>query len=139
MAPYEQYVADDAFGLYGMRGEGESRSWERDDIDPKTIVVGVEHGSEAVGYPITKVESAGGLITDTVGGLGIVVVLADGELRIFENPGLDFEPRDGEFYADGTAWDGVTGEGDDGRRLGRLQARRLFAFAWQDAHGADTF
>ena len=71
MAPYEQYVSGDHFGLYGMRGTGDPRSWERSDIDAKTVVPGVERGDEAVGYPIPTVEASGGVVTDTVGGQDI--------------------------------------------------------------------
>lgn len=45
----------------------------------------------------------------------------------------------GTFRADGTRWEGATGEAADGRRLRRLPARRLFAFAWQDDHGPASF
>lgn len=139
MAPYERYVANDAFGLYGMRGEGEPRSWNRDDIAAKTVVLGVEHSDEAMGYSIPEVDATGGVITDTVGGLDIVVFLSDGEIHAFENPGFEFEPHDESFYADGTSWDSITGESADGRTLEQLPTRRLFAFAWQDAHGPDAF
>jgi len=66
MQPYERYAERDAFGLYGMRGEGEPRRWDRTDLDAKTIVLGVERDGDAVGYPIPVLESAGGTVTDTV-------------------------------------------------------------------------
>ncbi|MFB6308069.1 MAG: DUF3179 domain-containing protein [Haloarculaceae archaeon] len=138
MRPYEAYAAGDHFGLYGMRGAGEPREWNRDDLDPKARVVGVEHGGEAVGYPLDHVRAAGGVVTDTVGGLDVVVFAVDGG-HVFENPGLQFE-RDGDrFRADGAIWDPTSGASEDGRRLERVRARRLFAFAWQDDHGADAF
>jgi len=144
MTPYERYEAGEAFGLYGMRGEGERRSWDRTDFDPKTVVLGVEHGDGAVGYPLPRVESAGGVVRDTVGGLDVAVFAAEETLHAFEDPGLDFEQVDdpeaeGRFRADGTAWDPATGESADGRRLERIPATRLYAFAWQDAHGPDSF
>lgn len=43
------------------------------------------------------------------------------------------------FLGDGTTWDPVSGESGDGRRLERVSGRRLFALAWQDAHGSDAF
>lgn len=141
-APYERYEAGEAFGLYGMRGEGERRSWDRTDLDAKTVVLGIEHGGEAVGYPLPRVEAAGGVVTDTVGGLDVVVFAVEGRLHAFENPGLAFE-RGGDtedaFRADGTVWDPTTGGSADGRRLERVPAVRLYAFAWQDAHGPDAF
>jgi hypothetical protein len=33
----------------------------------------------------------------------------------------------------------VPGRGDDDRRLTPLPARRLYAFAWQDDHGPESF
>jgi len=136
MVPYERYAAEGAFGLYGMRGTGEPRSWEREDIGPKTVVLGVERGDDAVGYPRPVVEAAGGVVTGTVADLPVVVFASDGRMHAFENPGFAFE---GAFEADGTAWDPVTGESADGRRLERVPATRLFAFAWQDDHGPDAF
>ena len=53
--------------------------------------------------------------------------------------GHRFEARDGALHGDGTAWDPTTGWSDDGRRLSPVAARRLYAFAWQDNHGPDSF
>lgn len=75
------------------------------------------------------------MVEDEVGGRSVVVFATPDGVHAFENPGYAFEPVD-----DGTARaDGTTGEGDDGRRLARLPARRLFAFAWQDDHGPEAF
>ncbi|ELZ21128.1 hypothetical protein C475_19258 [Halosimplex carlsbadense 2-9-1] len=139
MDPYERYAEGGEFGLYGMRGEGERRSWDRTDIDAKTVVLGVEVGDEAVGYPVPRVRAAGGVVTDTVGSSRVVVFATDDGVHAFEDPGFDFERRDGSIRADGTTWDGATGESADGRALDRLASRRLFAFTWQDAHGRDSF
>ncbi|MFB6151786.1 MAG: DUF3179 domain-containing protein [Haloarculaceae archaeon] len=139
MEPYERYAESGEFGLYGMRGEGERRSWDREDIDAKTVVLGVEAGDEAVGYPLPRIEAAGGVVTDSVGGHSIVVVATDDGVHAFEDPGFTFERRDGSLRADGTTWDAATGESADGRTLERVPTRRLFAFAWQDAHGRDAF
>ncbi len=139
MAPYERYANGDAFGLYGMRGTGEPRSWDREDLDAKTVVLGIERGDDAVGYPVPRVEADGGVVTDTVDDIDIVVFATDDGVHAFENPRFAFEPGDDGFRADGTTWDGVTGESADGRRLNPVPARRLFAFAWQDAHGPDAF
>jgi len=139
MDPYEAYFDREAFGLHGMRGMGEPRSWDREDLGPKAVVLGLELGGEAVAYPRERVAEAGGLVTDTVGGRRITVVLADGELHAFATPEVDLSLADGSLRGDGTTWDPATGESADGRRLDRLPGRRLFAFAWQDAHGRGTF
>jgi len=138
MRRYEQYAAGGPFGLYGMRGTGKRRTWDREDVDAKTVVLGVERGDDAVGYPLPIVEAAGGVVTDTVGDLD-VVVFASGSGHVFENPGLTFDLIDGTIRGDGTTWDGTEGRSADGRQLVRVPASRLFAFAWQDAHGRGAF
>jgi hypothetical protein len=139
MEPYERYFDAEGFGAEVMRGTGLGRSWDRDDIGPKEEVLGIGHGGEAVGYPRSRVEAAGGAVTDTVGSLDVVVFATEDSLHAFEDPGHEFERADGGFDADGTSWDPTTGEGEDGRRLERVPAKRLFAFAWQDDHGPDAF
>jgi hypothetical protein len=139
MAPYEEYAVSDEFGLYGMRGTGDPRTWDRTDLDAKTVVLGIELGGEAVGYPIPRIREAGGIVTDTVGGRDVAVFAADDEIHAYRYPGYEFDRRDGSFHGDGTTWDPVTGESADGRRLERIPSRRLFAFAWQDAYGPDGF
>ena len=146
-APYTDYFESDGFGLGAHRGEG-GREWNREDLDPKTVVLGVEEGDasdgeedgEALGFPLPRVEDAGGVAEAEVGGRSVVVFATPDGIHAFENPGYEFESDgDGPFEADGTRWDGATGESDDGRQLKRIPARRLFAFAWQDDHGPDAF
>jgi hypothetical protein len=139
MRPYERYARSGEFGLYGMRGEGRRRTWDREDVDAKAVVLGIERGDEAAGYPVDHVEAARSVVTDTVGGLDVVVFAADGRTGAFEDPGFAFETRGGTVRGDGATWDPTTGRSSDGRRLDRVPARRLFAFAWQDAHGPDSF
>jgi hypothetical protein len=136
--PYEDYFTSEGFGLDAHR-EGGGRSWERDDLGPKTVVLGIEHGGEAVGYPEPCVRDAGGVVTDTVGGQAVVVVASEDGMHAFEDPGYEFEATDGELHADGTTWDPATGRSDDGRALARIPSRRLFAFTWQDDHGQEAF
>ncbi|WP_049972373.1 DUF3179 domain-containing protein [Haladaptatus cibarius] len=138
--PYRAYFERDGFGLDAHRG-GDSRDWNRDDLDPKAVVLGVESGGEAVGFPLPRVEDAGGIITATVGETAVVVVSSEG-IHAYENPapGYEFEHDEGSYFlADGVRWHAASGESEDGRELTRLPARRLFAFAWQDDHGADSF
>jgi len=147
MSRYDRYDAAPGFGLRAMRGEGPARSWDRDDLGAKTTVLGVVHGGEAVGYPVSRVRAAGEVVTDSVGGLDLVVTTAgigdgteDGDgIHAFENRGYEFEARGGRAYADGVSWDPASGESADGRALTRVPARRLYAFAWQDDHGPDSF
>lgn len=137
--PYERYFEAEGFGVGVMRGSGPGRTWDRADIGAKTPVLGIEHDGAAVGYPDPVVETAGGVVTDTIGGADIVVFRTETGLTAFENPGYEFAPTTGGFKADGTVWDGMTGEAADGRRLPMYPARRLYAFAWQDDHGSEAF
>jgi len=137
--PYGEYVRGDGFGLAAHRGE-DSRDWPRADLDPKTVVLGLEADGAALGVPLPVLEAAGGVLQVSVGGTDAVVFAGAGGVHAFRDPGLDFAPAgEGEgFVADGTTWDGATGAAEDGRHLERLPARRLFAFAWRDDHG-DAF
>ena len=138
--PYEAYIEGEGFGLGPMRGSGPSREWDREDLDPKTVVLGVEHNEDAVGFPLPAIEEAGGVIESTVGDLRVVVVATDDGLHAFESPGFDLALNsDSRLVGDDAIWTPATGESDDDRRLTRVPARRLFAFAWQDDHGPDSF
>jgi hypothetical protein len=139
MTTYERYDAASAFGLREMRGEGPERTWNREDIGPKTTVLGVVLGEDAVGYPAPVLDAEGGLVTDNVSGTDLLVVGVDGRLDAFVDPGHEFELRDGTLLADGTRWEPTTGRAADGRQLERVPARLLYAFAWQDDHGRDSF
>ncbi len=138
--PYRSYFEMDGFGLGAHRGD-QSRKWNRDDnISPKTVVLGIEIEDSALGFPLSRVLDAGGIVQETVGGKDVVVVATE-DLGIhgYYNPGYLFNRSGEEFRADGTTWDPVTGKAEDGRVLERVPARRLFAFTWQDDHGPTAF
>lgn len=139
--PYDSYVTGPGFGLAAHRGIGTGRDWDRDDdIDPKTVVLGVESDGEALGLPLPRVREAGGVVQTTVGDRRIVVFATEAAgIHGFVDPGIQFEHTDDGVVGDGTTWDPATGRAADGRRLDRLPARRLFAFAWQDDHGPESF
>ncbi|WP_255196731.1 DUF3179 domain-containing (seleno)protein [Halorarius litoreus] len=128
--PYDRYFEMAGFGLDAHRG-GDSRAWGRDDLDPKTVVLGVERDGDAFGFPLPEVEAAGGAVTSTVGDSEVLVVAGDAGLHAFERPAGDIDAV--------TGVDLTAGTDADGQRLTRLPARRLFAFAWQDDHGSDSF
>ncbi len=136
--PYAEYFESEEFGLMAHR-EGEGRSWGRDDLTAKAVVLGIEQGEEAVGYPEPRVREEGGVVIDTVGGTDVVVATSEEGMQAFENPGYEFESTDEGLQADGSVWDPVTGKSEDGRQLTRVPAQRLFAFTWQDDHGRDAF
>lgn len=156
--PYAEYAQRPGFGLGAHRGTG-SRDWDRDDIDPKTVVVGIEprelteddtdggeptkgtDSSEPIGVPLPAVEAAGGVLTVAIDGNAddiTIIAGADGVFA-FADPGFDLQFVEGVLRGDGTTWDPVTARSNDGRTLTRVPIKRLFAFAWQDDHGPDAF
>lgn len=137
--PYQSYFEGGGYGLNAHVGEGDQREWSRDDIGPKTVVLGVQIGSDVVGFPLPTVRDSGGVVKATAGGRDIVVFATDDDgIHGYVDPGFDFE-YDSDIHGDGTTWNPVTGRSTDGRRLNRLPTRRLFAFAWQDDHGPESF
>jgi hypothetical protein len=137
---YDAYEERDAFGLRGMRGEGPEREWDRDDLDPKTVVLGVTPADGgALGFLLPVVEAVGGVVEATVGETDVVVLATDDGLHAFEHPGFGLRIEDGTVRGDGATWTPATGESADGRRLRRVPTRRLYAFAWQEDHGPDAF
>lgn len=138
--PLQDYFDADGFGLAVRQGREPERTWNRADLDAKTVVLGIVTDDEAVGYPRPRVEANDGVVTDDVGNRSVVVFATPDGIHAYANPGFTFDAAGyGTFRADGTAWDGDTGESDDGRQLERLPGRRMFAFAWQDDHGPDAF
>ncbi|MFC6787490.1 DUF3179 domain-containing protein [Halobaculum halobium] len=154
--PYEAYFDTEGFGLEAHRGDGSgSRTWDLDWLDPKAVVCGLSFDDangdrESVGVPEPVVADAGGLVTLAVGAVDVVVFATDDRgVHAFRDPGYDWEPRSGGFRGGDALWNGATGETVDqpaahtgaasvGDALERLPARRLFAFAWVDDHGADS-
>lgn len=138
-SPYSDYFRSDGFGLDAHRG-GDSRGWDMDDLDPKAVVLGIDIGDEAVGFPLSRVEAEGGVVQSEIGGRNIVVLAtANAGVHGFIDPGYSFDRVDDDVVADGTRWDPATGRARDGRELERVPTRRLFAFAWRDDHGKDAF
>lgn len=97
-APYNDYFESEGFGLGAHRGEG-GREWSREDLDPKTAVLGVERSedrgddeaTDALGFPLPRVEAAGGVAESTVGGKSVMVFATPDGIHAFENPGYEFE------------------------------------------------
>jgi len=138
--PYEAYFARGGFGYEAIKGRPSVRDWDRDDLPPKAPVLGLGEGDHAVGVPYPVVVESGGVVELDVDDRPVVVVATDDGFHAYEAPGFALEPTDdGRLVGDGTSWDPASGEGEDGRRLERVAARRLFAFAWRDDHGPDRF
>lgn len=138
MTGYE-YRCWDQFGLYGMRGTGVVQAWDREELDAKTVVYGVDLGGDVRGYPLPLVHGASGVVTDRLGGRDLLVVAEGDRVAAYVDPGHAFELREGTLHGDAATWDTVTGGSADGRSLERVAGVRQFAFAWQDSHGPASF
>ena len=139
-SPYVEYASGEGFGLAAHRGEAGRREWDGPpDLDPKTVVLGVESDGDALGFPVSRVRAAGGLVRATVGERDVVAFATEDGIHAYADPGHEFEATDAGLVADGTTWNPNTGAAADGRELDRLPARRLYAFAWIDDHGHDAF
>ncbi|PSQ16748.1 hypothetical protein BRD00_10015 [Halobacteriales archaeon QS_8_69_26] len=138
--PYDEYFEGDGFGLGAIHGSS-TRTWHREDLDPKDVVLGIERDGDVLGFVRHRVEDADGVVEASVGDAEVAVFATPDGIHAFEAPGLSFEPAGGDahFRADGAVWNGATGESDDGRELDRVPAKRVFAFAWQDDHGHEAF
>jgi hypothetical protein len=133
--PYRRYFETEGFGLDAHRG-GDGREWTHDgDLDPKALVLGVEHGDEALGFVRERLLAAGGTATATVGDRAVLAVASEDGLFAYGAPDGPVGLVDGDLRVDGRRVDPATGRGEDGTRLERVPARRLFAFAWHDDHG----
>lgn len=137
---FADYADTDSVGPGGDERLRESiDDWDHDFV-PKAVTLGLTIDGHARGYPRPVVELAGGVVTDTLGDSPVVVFATASGVFAYEGIGA-FEPTaDSDcFRGDGTVWDAVTGEAEDGRELTPLPGHRLFAFAWQDDRGPDAF
>lgn len=139
-SPYEEYASGEGFGLAAHRGAAGRREWNGPaDLDPKTVVLGVEFDGDAAGFPVPWVRAAGGLVRATVGERDVVVFATEDGVHAYADPGHEFGLTITGVVGDGTTWNPNTGAAADGRRLERVPARRLYAFTWLDDHGPDAF
>ena len=137
---YDDYLDGEGFGLAARRPDATQRSFPLDWLDPKTVVVGLEHDGEAVAVARPTVEAADGVVTLTVGGTSVVVFAAPDGTHAYHDPGFDWRLADGLAHGDGGQWDPTTGVAVDAdRRLSRFPAVRLFAYGWVDNHGPTAF
>ena len=131
--PYGTYRTDERIGL-GGEYEGA--------LHPKTTVIGVTDGGEAVAYPLSLVQEAG-VVNDRVGDLPVVVA-ATGEgtlvayVRRVDGEATPFERADeSHLRAAGSRWRVADGQAVDGPHEGVTLPRAnevspLFFFAWKE-------
>jgi hypothetical protein len=113
---------------YSYESESQLIGFDGDGLDPRTLVVGVSNGSETRAYPFGVV-SERGVVTDSVGGLPVVVTATpDGTLVAYERR-LDGTERSvtaaGERYIeiDGSRFERSSGRAIDGPYEGRRLER----------------
>ena len=137
--PYGAYRTDERIGL-GGEYEGA--------LHPKTTVIGVTDGDEAVAYPLSLVQEAGA-VNDRIGDLPVVVA-ATGEgtlvayVRRVDGEATPFERVDGtHLRAAGSRWRVADGRAVDGPHEGATLSRAnevspLFFFAWKEFNPETT-
>ncbi len=118
-----------------------------DRLYVKEFVVGVELGDTPVAYPFSVLNDEP-VITDTVGGVPLVVVFDDGAAsaavyrRTAGDVTLTFDPGSDPFQLvdreTGTVWNGLDGRALDGPLAGesltRIKSTTSFWFGWKDFH-----
>jgi hypothetical protein len=134
--PYRGYDASSRVGI-GYNDDVDDR------LHPKTRVLGVAHGGEAVAYPLSAVAETP-LVTDDVGGLPVVVAATTGGTlvaydRRVDGSTLSFDRESGTdaLAAGGSRWDLLTGRATDGPHAGTTLTRAndrspMFWFAWAE-------
>jgi hypothetical protein len=131
--PYSGYENNRQVGVRGREGY--------DRLHPKTQVIGIATDDAARAYPLTAVEDAGGIVTDTVGDRPVVVAIADESLvaydRRVDGQTLEFDRNGDVLTAGGSRWNPVSGRAMSGPHEGTTLARandrsQMFWFAWLD-------
>jgi hypothetical protein len=135
--PYAGYAESREIGV-GLSGS----DYDDDRLHPKTTVIGVTDGGEAVAYPLSTVREAG-VVNDRVGDLPVVVA-ATGEgtlvayVRRVDGEATPFERADeSHLRAAGSRWRVADGRAVDGPHEGVTLSRAnevspLFFFAWKE-------
>ena len=135
--PYAGYAESREIGV-GLSGS----DYDDDRLHPKTTVIGVTDGGEAVAYPLSLVQEAG-VVNDRVGDLPVVVA-ATGEgtlvayVRRVDGEATPFERADeSHLRAAGSRWRVADGQAVDGPHEGVTLPRAnevspLFFFAWKE-------
>jgi hypothetical protein len=138
--PYAGYYTGGGIGITGWANPNEL-------LDPKDLVVGIEIGGDARGYPLGMIHEIG-IVNDRLNTIPLVLVFdseletatvyraeADGlalSFTLSSDPGLIQDEQTG------TAWEIDTGLATEGplagNRLSRMAAPLVFWFAWSDIH-----
>lgn len=138
---YASYYASSSPGVIG-----ETRQDDR--LYTKEFVVGVELAEAVKAYPFSALDTAGGVINDTVNGRALVIAFdpqstasavydrtAAGQTLTFEATGTPLILQDAET---GSTWDALSGSATGGplagEQLQRLKSTRSFWFGWKDIH-----
>lgn len=135
-----KYGYEDESGVVGY-------SYGDDELEGRTLVLGLRHGGAARAYPYHAVSDAG-VVNDRVGGRPVVVAATPGETMIAWDRRVGGETRhfvpagaDG-MRAAGTRWNRASGRGVEGRLAGTALTRAnelppMFWSGWR-AFNPDT-
>lgn len=136
---FENYRDMPGFG-FGVR-LGQAQSWERDDLEPKTFVLGVIIDDRTIGFPKPVVDQHNGVVQTTVGDTDVVVFSTEDSMYAYEDPGYTFERANAgnTYIANEVSWNPVSGRSADGWQLNEITTVSAFAFTWQYDHGPDSF
>ncbi|MFB6362383.1 MAG: DUF3179 domain-containing protein [Halobacteriales archaeon] len=138
--PYAGYEETSRIGI-GSNDLPESKQ----DVHPKTQVLGITASGVAKAYPLPAVQEVG-VVNDTVGDLPVVVTVASDEatlvgyVRQINGETLHFEKVSAKHLrADGSSWSITTGRALSGPHEGtklKLATKKpqMFWFAWLDFH-----
>ena len=90
-SPYAAYFESEGFGLDAHRSKQSRRRWDRTDLDPKTVVLGIERDGDALAFPRPHVRDAGMLVEATIGDTELCVVLVEPPVNSYpDRPGVVF-------------------------------------------------
>lgn len=102
-----------------------------------------------MGFPREQVRKAGGIVNETVAGNNVVIVDTSEGLQAFWRTSSDSftkkaDDPDAIVHSGdkSKAWNAITGKSitaGDGNALKYFPCKRIFAFAWQDDNGTDSF
>ncbi|HID51297.1 MAG TPA: DUF3179 domain-containing protein, partial [Anaerolineae bacterium] len=140
---YDSYYASASAGVIG-----ETRQDDR--LYTKEFVVGVELDDAVKAYPFSALDTAGGVINDTVNGRALLIAFDPDSTasvtydRTVGGQTLTFTATDDPLILldaeTGSTWDALSGIATDGpltgEQLQRLKSTRSFWFGWKDIHPA---
>lgn len=145
---FEVYARSEIIGPPELSYGGNRKEMQREltrhvpsILRPKESVLGIRTSERALAFPRSVVERNRSVIRTVVDNWHLVVLASPNALHAYEDSGIELQKSEvrGRYVGDGTYWSAETGCADDGRRLAPIPSQLLFAFAWANDHGPDSF